>query len=146
MYRYILVPALLVLVSCNFFGDSYTITHAGMQNSTALRWDEDSTVLVMAGNASLSTTTLRLSKGKYTLRFRAKGSPSSGIAPHFMINLGEYTIRNIFLSAGLNSYEFKFELPHDIEAPMQFVFDNDHRDSTGDRNIFLHYPIQIDAY
>lgn len=146
MYRFIIVPAFILVASCNFFGDGYTITHTGMQNSAQLRWEEDSTVLVMAGNSNLPTESLRLKKGKYSIRFRALGTPSSGMAPHFVINLGDYTIKNMFVTAGLNSYQFNFELPQSIEAPLHFVFDNDYRDSTGDRNVFLHYPIIIEPY
>lgn len=146
MYRFIIVPAFFLMASCNFWGDGYTITHAKMQNTAQLRWEEDSTVLVIAGNADLPTASLRLSKGKYSIRFRAEGTKSSGIAPHFVVHLGDYTIRNMFLTTGLNSYQFNFELPQSIEAPLHFVFDNDYRDSTGDRNIFLHYPIIIESW
>lgn len=146
MYRFIIIPAFLLMAACSFFGDRHTITYASMQNSTQLRWEEDSTVLVMAGNSDVQTAPLKLNKGKYSIRFRAKGTFSSGMAPHFKINLGEYTIKDMFVNAGLNSYQFNFELPEGIEAPLHFVFNNDHRDSTGDRNIFLHYPIIIEPF
>jgi hypothetical protein len=146
MYRFIIVSAFILVAACNFWGSSYTITHAEMQNSATLRWEQDSTVLVMAGNASLPTASLRLKKGKYSIRFQADGTFSSGMAPHLVVGLGDYTIKNMFISAGLNNYQFNFELPQSIEAPLYFVFDNDHRDSTGDRNIFLHYPITIKPY
>jgi hypothetical protein len=58
MYRFIIVPAFIMVASYNFLGDGYTITHAAMQNSAQLRWEEDSTVLVIAGNAILPTESL----------------------------------------------------------------------------------------
>lgn len=147
MKKFIYILSIAAIISgCNIFSRGYEIGHNDMQNHTQLRWEEDSTVLVFAGNEDLPTIPLQLERGKYSIRFRARGSASAGITPHFVIRLGDYTIKDMHIGVGLNSYQFNFELPERADGSLRFIFDNDHSDETGDRNVFLHYPVLIEPF
>src|SRR5882757_5417756 len=71
--------------SCNPASGSYTLDHRWMGNTATLRWEQDSSVLVIANNASLPTLPVRLSEGKYLLRFKANGTIAAGVLPHLVI-------------------------------------------------------------
>ena len=81
MNRFFVICFALLVAGCS--GERYRITHSGMQDHNQLKWEEDSTVLVLSGNTELATVPLPLSRGKYTLRFSAKGSTGTGTAPGF---------------------------------------------------------------
>jgi len=117
-----------------------------MKNYTEQRWEHDSSVLVIAGNSDNPTGNIELKRGKYSLTFSARGSMSRDILPHFVIAYGPYTIREMDIEVELKTYTVNFELPQSVNAPIRFIFDNDFSDSTGDRNIFLNFPIVIKPF
>ncbi len=137
---------MIVNLSCNPASDSYTLDHHFMANTDSLRWEQDSTVLVMAGNVSLPTLPVKLTKGKYTLRFKANGTMAVNVLPHFVIHFGEYVIKEMSIEVGPKEYNINFELPHTMEAPIVFSFDNDFNTPTEDRNIFLSFPVLLKPY
>ncbi|MFT3825561.1 MAG: carbohydrate-binding domain-containing protein [Chitinophagaceae bacterium] len=136
----------LLFVGCSSSGGKHILGHRDMQDFQNLRWEHDSSVLVIANNGTFSTNKISLSKGKYTLQIKAEGTPAKNEFPHFVISIGDYLLKDMRIEGEVKTYNMNFELPENTEAPMRFVFDNDYNDSVGDRNIFLHYPIIISRY
>lgn len=122
------------------------IQHDDMRDFHQLRWEQDSTVLVMAGNGDVFTKPLQLHKGKYTIVFRADGNIADSVLPHFVVRVGNYVVKELSIKEKVNSYTVNFELPESVNEPLQFTFDNDFNNSIQDRNVFLYYPIIIKHY
>jgi hypothetical protein len=141
-----IVTTAILNLQCNLSGKSYVLDRTYIENYAQLRWEQDSTLLVLAGNSVILTKSLAFNKGKYSIIFRAKGSKSKDILPHFVISLGNYTIKDMEIATGENSYTVNFELPESMNAPVKFTFDNDYSDESGDRNIFLFFPVLIKPY
>jgi hypothetical protein len=122
------------------------LNYSSMENYAQQRWEHDSTILVIAGNSENSTRNIALESGKYSMMFMARGSMSREVLPHFVIAYGPFTIKDMEIGVELKTYSVNFELPQSVNAPIRFIFDNDYSDSTGDRNIFLYFPIVIKPF
>ena len=147
MLRVLLCPVFFLFsFGCNFSDSGYILKYSNMKDFNQLRWEQDSTLLVLAGNMSVLSGPVKLRSGKYVLEFSARGEKANNILPHFVISVGNYIIRDISIAEGDNDYSYKFELPESLEEPLQFTFDNDYNDSTGDRNIYLLFPVIIRRY
>lgn len=147
MQKIIYVLSVAVIIAgCNLFARGYDIDRDDMLNHKQLKWEKDSAVLVMDQNQDLETIPLQLEKGKYTIKFRAKGTMAAGTAPHLVIRFGTYIIKDMHVEAGTNNYQFNFELPERVYGGLRLIFDNSHHDETGDRNIYLHFPVKIDPF
>lgn len=117
-----------------------------MRDYHQLRWEQDSTVLVMGGNGDFFTRPIQLKKGKYSITFKAEGNIANKELPHFIVRFGKSQIKELYINEKLNGYVLNFELQESVTEPFQFTFDNDYHDASGDRNIFLYYPIIIKPY
>jgi hypothetical protein len=134
-------------VRCNSARGKYEITSHSFENYGQLTWSEDSTQLVLNRNLSCQTGELKLSKGKYIIRFRALGTTAGdGVLPHLVIGLGKYVVRDMAVADGDHQYKLKFELPENMVAPLKLTFDNDFMNEQGDRNIFFYVPFSIRPY
>ena len=102
--------------------------------------------MIFSGNSDFSTKPLKLTSGKHTIIFRAKGTSANNALPHFKIILGDFTLKDMEVKEGMNDYAVNFELPKTIESPLRFIFDNDYNDALGDRNIFLFFPVSVLLY
>lgn len=131
---------------CEFGKENYILDHTYMEKHTELRWDQDSSILIFSGNSDFSTKPLKLTSGKHTIIFRAKGTSANNALPHFKIILGDFTLKDMEVKEGMNDYAVNFELPKTIESPLRFIFDNDYNDALGDRNIFLFFPVSVLLY
>jgi hypothetical protein len=137
---------LITGLHCGSSGEKYVLQHNDIQNYREMRWEKDSTLLVMACNTELLTRPLSLKKGKYSLFFKAEGTASKNELPHFVISVGPYIIKDLHIASGTNSYNFKFELPETLDSSLKLTFDNDYLDSVSDRNIFLTYPVIVKSF
>jgi uncharacterized protein YciI len=140
------LPVLFALFCCGCSGKNYSLKYTDMQDAAHLRWEQDSTVLVFSGNASARTKTISLDKGKYTIRFEAIATAAEKILPHFIIQFGPYRLRDVSMEEGTKLYEYNFELPERVSADIVFTFDNDFANDSGDRNLFIRFPVVIEKY
>lgn len=134
------------LVSCNSANSAKILNYSDLLNYTEQRWEQDSSVLVMAGNGEMPSRELTLDKGKYILQFKAMGTSSSNGKPHFVISFRDYKLADLDIETGIKEYAIPFELPRETKGSVAFKFDNDYSDSTGDRNIFLNFPVRISPF
>jgi hypothetical protein len=100
----------------------------------------------MAGNGQFFTKPVQLKKGKYSIVFRAEGNIAANELPHFVVRLGEELIKEFRIKEKVNTYTCNFELSETVTAPIKFIFDNDYNDATGDRNVFLYYPVTVKPF
>ena len=144
----ILLALLIVTVLFTRCDDrkKYVIYYKDMQNFSQLRLENDSTVLVFSGNFTATTDTLYLPKGKYSLRFRAKGTIAAGGLPNLAIEFGKYRFKNFSIKEGLDDYKVNFELFEDTSATIALSFTNDFSSATEDRNIFFYFPLIVSPY
>lgn len=146
-FFHLLIIFLVVLgVHCGTSSKKNAIQRQDMRDYWQFKWAHDSTVLIIGGNADFFTKPIYLAKGKYSMTFRAEGNIANNELPHFVVRLGKYLVKNLAIKEKVNSYTLHFELPEPVNESFRFTFDNDYHDSTGDRNIFLHYPIVIKPY
>jgi hypothetical protein len=120
--------------------------HEDMRDFKQLRWEQDSTVLVMGGNGDFFTRPVTLNKGKHSIVFKAEGNIANKVLPHFVVRFGDFLVKELSVKEKVNSYTLNFELLEPLTAPFQFTFDNDYNDASGDRNVFLYYPIVVKPY
>jgi hypothetical protein len=137
--------AVLFFAHCNGAGP-IVISNKDIVDHERLRWENDSSTLVFSNNDSITSHAIGLQAGKYVLRFNAEATSVNNITPHVVVSLGRYLLKDMLLEKGKKEYQLKFELPEKTNAPVRFKFDNDYNDSTGDRNIFIDFPISINPY
>lgn len=145
MNRYLFAVLAIYLFSCGAFRENRAIRYTDMHDYEKLRW-EDSMVLVMLGNDTVHTSTLKLNKGKYTMVFSARGTAAAGRLPQIIISLADFTIRDMEIAEGLNEYKLKFEIPKDVDAPLSFNFYNDFYNGKEDRNVYISFPFYINDF
>jgi hypothetical protein len=142
---YFTLLLILLLTHCNT-PDPVQIRNNDIVDYDKLRWENDHSTLVFSNNDSILSGAINLREGKYVMRFSAEATSANSITPHFVIGLGNYILKDIYLEKGKKEYLVKFELPEKINARVRFMFDNDFNDTTSDRNIFLRFPISISSY
>ena len=142
---YFTLLLILLCTRCNT-PDPVVIRNSDIVDYDKLRWENDHSTLVFSNNDSIVSGAISLREGKYVMRFYAEATSANSITPHFVIGLGNYILKDVYLEKGKKEYLVKFELPEKINARVQFMFDNDFNDTASDRNIFLRFPISISSY
>ena len=145
-FHFFILFLLVAGIHCGTSSLDVILYHKDMRDYHQLRREQDSTVLVMAGNGDVFTRPIQLKKGKYSIVFRADGNIANKELPHFIIRFGQAVIKETYIKEKVNRYIFNFELPEAATEPLQFTFDNDYNDASGDRNVFLYYPIEVKPY
>jgi len=115
-----------IALNCNSF-DKERIFDLDGKKVTAL-WD----------NAPVSTKTMSLPKGKYTMTIISKGTPATGIYPHIHVLVNDEEIDNYTTPAEWKEQQVIFSQEADT-AQLKLIMDNDFPDAATkeDRNAFI---------
>jgi hypothetical protein len=135
----------LLFVQCGS-RKKYVIDYKDLLNYSQLRLEEDSTVLVYSSNLTVLSNPIYLSKGKYRMRFKARGTIAAGELPNLAVQFGKYKIKDVTIKEGVNDFSVNFELPESTSGAVGLSFTNDYNSSNEDRNIFFYFPIVVEPY
>lgn len=140
---------------------AFVILSSGVQCSTAeirhqftpdevldrlqYRWGMDSTVLIFASNMAISLKPVSLAAGKYTLVSGRMAIALQAPCRNFLA-FGRLNIIDQPVSKGINTYTINFEMPEPMTGSFKFEFINDYSSPTGDRNIYLYFPVLVKPY
>lgn len=136
------ILAFILFTQCNTSVDQVFHKEDIIDYST-LRWEQDSTVLVMSGNMKITLRSAHLPPGKYKIQFRAMGNSAAGVLPNLLVRFEDLPVKDQGIAEGLGIYNVRFQTTDSIIAPLQLEFTNDFSNETEDRNIFLHFPVRI---
>ncbi|HEX3768274.1 MAG TPA: carbohydrate-binding domain-containing protein, partial [Puia sp.] len=87
--------------------------------------------------SDISSLPVSLKAGQYILEISSRGFASQNIYPHLNIYVGDRLIGNYFVTPDLQQKQFDLDIRKDADVILKIEMDNDHADSTGDRNAFI---------
>ncbi len=135
-----------LLTRCHKRYPVQVLSHKNIDKNTQYRWSKDSAILIFSRKMSVNTLPIPLRAGKYTIVFSAEGTKAENTLPVLGLFLGNGFICYQNIEEGLNQYKINFETSSESSDTLLLEFRNDFSSPTENRNIFLHFPVVVQAY